>query len=60
MAILSLFVQLCLVALTYAAPIMETTTVDNSITFGTGGGIIGFIVLILDIIVWSKFLLPFP
>lgn len=48
--------QLCLAALAFAAPVAQeisTSTIDNSWQYGTGGGIIGFIVLILDIIVFS-------
>lgn len=53
----SLFLQLCLAALAFAAPIADetmTATWSNAQQYGTGGGIIGFIVLALDIIVWSK------
>lgn len=48
--------QLCLAALAFAAPVAQeisTSTIDNSWQYGTGGGIIGFIILILDIIVFS-------
>jgi hypothetical protein len=45
--------QLWLAALALAAP-LTTQAVDNTWTYGTGGGILGFIVLILDIIVFSK------
>lgn len=48
--------QLCLAALAFAAPVAQeisTSTIDNSWQYGTGGGIIGFIVLVLDIIVFS-------
>lgn len=48
--------QLCLAALAFAAPVAQeisASTIDNSWQYGTGGGIIGFIVLILDIIVFS-------
>lgn len=53
-----LFLQLCLAALAVAAPLAgggdETmTTSSANWQYGTGGGIIGFIVLVLDIIVWS-------
>lgn len=51
--------QLCLAALAFAAPVAQeisTSTLDNSWQYGTGGGIIGFIVLILDIIVFSMYL----
>lgn len=52
----SLFLQLCLATLAIAAPIAQdvsATAIDNSWQYGTGGGVIGFIVLILDIIVFS-------
>lgn len=48
--------QLCLAALAFAAPVAQeisASTVNNSWQYGTGGGIIGFIVLILDILVFS-------
>lgn len=57
-----LFLQLCLAALIAAAPIAdETMTVAKATPwqYGTGGGIVGFIVLILDIIVFSQFC-PYP
>jgi hypothetical protein len=52
----SLFLQLCLAALCSAAPIADdfTTLNSNATQYGTGGGIVGFIVLVLDILVWSK------
>lgn len=49
--------QLFLAALAWAAPIADevtTTGMNPAQRYGTGGGIIGFIVLVLDIIVWSK------
>ena len=49
----NLFLQLCLAALCSAAPI---TAQDATTQYGAGGGVIGFIVLVLDILVWSKFL----
>lgn len=56
----NLFLQLCLAALCYAAPIADETlsTMDSSTQMGAGGGVIGFIVLVLDILVWSKSSLP--
>lgn len=48
----SILLQLSLAALCYAAPL--STTSSNASQYGTGGGIIGFIVLVLDILVWSK------
>lgn len=52
----SLFLQLCFALLVAAAPLDPTlsTTSQNSWQYGTGGGVIGFIVLVLDIIVFSK------
>lgn len=50
--------QLCLAALAFAAPVAQeisTSGINNSWQYGTGGGIIGFIVLVLDIIVFSTF-----
>ncbi|KXJ86128.1 hypothetical protein Micbo1qcDRAFT_168710 [Microdochium bolleyi] len=55
---LSLFLQLCLAMFAYAAPIageVSATTADPW-QYGTGGGIIGFIVLVLDILVWIEVL----
>ena len=57
---LSLFLQLLLAVFAYAAPIADeiSTTVADPWQYGTGGGIIGFIVLVLDILVWSTSLAP--
>eukprot|EP00920_Eleutheroschizon_duboscqi_P023097 GHVT01056897.1.p3 GENE.GHVT01056897.1~~GHVT01056897.1.p3 ORF type:complete len:120 (+),score=15.36 GHVT01056897.1:103-462(+) len=54
----SLFLHLCLAALCSAAPIADdfTTLNSNATQYGTGGGIIGFIVLVLDILVWIEVL----
>lgn len=52
----ALFLQLCLATLAFAAPLAQevsATALNNSWQYGTGGGVIGFIVLILDIIVFS-------
>lgn len=57
-ATVPLFFQLCLAALVAAAPIADETMTVTKATpwqYGTGGGIIGFIVLVLDIIVFSSF-----
>lgn len=51
--ILSVLLQLSLFMLAEAAPI--TAQSAKPWQAGTGGGIIGFIVLVLDIIAWSKF-----
>ncbi|RYP81169.1 hypothetical protein DL769_002117 [Monosporascus sp. CRB-8-3] len=58
-AALSLFLQLCLAAFVAAAPIADETMTVTKATpwqYGTGGGIVGFIVLILDIIVFIEVL----
>ncbi|CAI0646603.1 hypothetical protein CGCF415_v005316 [Colletotrichum fructicola] len=54
----SLFLQLCFALLVAAAPLDPTlsTTSQNSWQYGTGGGVIGFIVLVLDIIVFIEVL----
>lgn len=54
---LTLLLQLCLASFALAAPVAQdvsASTAGNSWQYGTGGGILGFIVLILDIIVFSK------
>ncbi|KAI0017455.1 hypothetical protein F4780DRAFT_755516 [Xylariomycetidae sp. FL0641] len=56
---LSFFLQLCLSVLAFAAPIADetfTTTSQNPWQYGAGGGVLGFIVLVLDIIVWIEVL----
>ncbi|CAJ2505184.1 Uu.00g125780.m01.CDS01 [Anthostomella pinea] len=57
---LTVFIQLFLAALAFAAPIVdETVTASGGAApwqYGTGGGILGFIVLVLDIIVWIEVL----
>ncbi|KAI8310535.1 hypothetical protein K4K61_000479 [Colletotrichum sp. SAR11_59] len=54
----SLFLQLCFALLVAAAPVdpILSTTSQNSWQYGTGGGVIGFIVLVLDIIVFIEVL----
>ncbi|KAK4547646.1 hypothetical protein LTR36_000603 [Oleoguttula mirabilis] len=52
---LSLLLQLSLAALTLAAPV-TTTGMNPSQSYGTGGGIVGFLILILDILVWIEVL----
>ena len=49
---LALFLQFFFFALAFAQPI-ETAGHGNAWKYGSGGGVIGFIVLILDIIVFS-------
>ncbi|KAG9245335.1 hypothetical protein BJ878DRAFT_533972 [Calycina marina] len=48
-AVFALFLQFALFSLTIAEETVHTT--DNAWKYGSGGGVIGFIVLILDIIV---------
>jgi hypothetical protein len=59
----SLFFSLLLVSFAMADE-LAATTVDNTWKYGTSGGVLGFIVLILDIMVFSTSLLcllsPFP
>jgi hypothetical protein len=54
---LSLLLQFCLAALAMAAPIANENAkvlgMNPAQQYGTGGGIVGFIVLVLDIIVWG-------
>lgn len=53
---LALLLQLSLAALALAAPVAQevsATTAGNSWQYGTGGGVLGFIVLVLDILVFS-------
>jgi hypothetical protein len=53
--ITALLLQLFWAAFATAAPVVVETAHDNTWTYGTGGGILGFVVLILDIIVFSTF-----
>lgn len=50
---LAMLLQFLMISLVTAAPI-TTESHGNSWQYGAGGGVIGFIVLILDIIVFSK------
>lgn len=55
----SLILHACLASLALAAPVAtEITTQDITPVGQYGGGVVGFIVLILDILVWSRFSLP--
>lgn len=49
-----MFLQLAIAAVAMAAPTMHVEKAD-AWQYGTGGGIVGFIVLILDIIVIGEF-----
>ncbi|TVY29838.1 hypothetical protein LHYA1_G001803 [Lachnellula hyalina] len=54
-----LLLNLSLLSLTAAAAASDTLTAaghGNSWKFGTGGGVLGFVVLILDILVWMEVL----
>ncbi|TVY56322.1 hypothetical protein LCER1_G003199 [Lachnellula cervina] len=54
-----LLLNLSLLCLTTAAAATDTLTTashGNSWKFGTGGGVLGFVVLILDILVWIEVL----
>jgi hypothetical protein len=54
----SLLVHLCLAMTAMAAPVadksLSATALDNAWQYGTGGGILGLIVLVLDVLVFSK------
>jgi hypothetical protein len=50
---LSLILQLSLLSLAMAEETLTTTGHGNAWKYGSGGGVVGFIVLILDIIVFS-------
>ncbi|CAN8102866.1 unnamed protein product [Discula destructiva] len=55
--VLNFLLQLSLAAFALGAPIGEVSaTGGNSWQYGTGGGILGFIVLVLDIIVFIEVL----
>jgi hypothetical protein len=46
------FFQLMLFGAAFAAP-LSAQGHNSSMRYGVGGGVVGFIVLVLDIIVWS-------
>ncbi|KAK1749343.1 hypothetical protein QBC47DRAFT_395975 [Echria macrotheca] len=50
----SFLTQLCLASLALAAPIDGEVKTTDAWQYGTGGGILGLIVLILDIIVFVE------
>jgi len=54
-AAFALFLQFALLSLAFAEETVAATAHGNAWKYGSGGGIIGFIVLILDIIVARKF-----
>lgn len=51
---ISLLLQLSFFAFAMAEETVGATNHSNTWQYGAGGGVLGFIVLILDIIVWSK------
>ena len=53
-AAFAMFLQFALLSLAFAEETVSTTAHGNAWKYGSGGGIIGFIVLILDIIVARK------
>ncbi|RMY96455.1 hypothetical protein D0862_08532 [Hortaea werneckii] len=56
---LSLFLSLTFAMLTFAAPVANEPTFSaqsDAWQYRTGGGIVGFIVLVLDVIVWMEVL----
>lgn len=58
---INILLQLSLASLALAAPVAnDVTTASNSWQYGTGGGVLGFIVLVLDIIVFSMSCRPLP
>ncbi len=52
-----IMLQLCLASVGLAAPI-STDSLDNSWQYGTGGGLLGLVILILDIIVFGTRVSP--
>lgn len=55
----SVLLQLCLATLGLAAPV-AVESAKNSWQYGTGGGLLGLVILILDIIVFGKWPLSRP
>lgn len=52
---LSMILQFALISLVMAEETLSTSSHGDAWKFGTGGGVIGFIVLILDIMAWSTY-----
>lgn len=57
--VFTMLLQLALASMALAAPTMHVEKA-NAWQYGTGGGIVGFVVLILDLIVISKYLVVLP
>jgi hypothetical protein len=58
----SIIFQFFLAALAMAAPLAGEdfhAESGNAIGYGTGGGIVGLIVLVLDVLVFSEFSIPY-
>jgi hypothetical protein len=53
---LSMLLNLALISLVAAEETLTTSSHGDAWKFGTGGGVLGFIVLILDIMVWSTYI----
>ena len=53
-AAFALFLQFALLSFAFAEETVSATAHGNAWKYGSGGGIIGFIVLILDIVVARK------
>jgi hypothetical protein len=51
---LAMLLQFLMFSLVTAAPVVTESHHGNTWQYGAGGGVVGFIVLILDIIVFSK------
>ncbi|KAL3420454.1 hypothetical protein PVAG01_08953 [Phlyctema vagabunda] len=54
--VLSMLLQFSLLSLAMADETLKTTSHGNAWKYGSGGGVIGFIVLILDILVFIEVL----
>ncbi|TVY54877.1 hypothetical protein LSUE1_G009448 [Lachnellula suecica] len=50
------FLSFALFTLTMASPTLSTASHGDALRYGTGGGILGFVVLVLDILVWMEVL----
>ncbi|KAH8674210.1 hypothetical protein BX600DRAFT_509396 [Xylariales sp. PMI_506] len=57
---MTLFLQLCLATFAFAAPVLDETMTaaghGDAWQYGTGGGILGFVILILDILIFVEVL----
>ncbi|KAF2434129.1 hypothetical protein EJ08DRAFT_693679 [Tothia fuscella] len=53
---MAVLMQLCLCSIAMAGEVLTTQGHGNAWKYGSGGGVVGFIVLILDIIVFMEVL----